>query len=778
MAEGQFNIGGKPVICPSVVPLDLLFFRRIFSNLHRRYGNGAGEVPVAVFQRSVVRLFRLLGMRDVEFNAEEYDVDGSGAVGWFEFVTCWRKSKMSVMLTNAERAFLAMEDPGTCFLGALLSGCLMTLIFANCTCFMLATMPNMKHQKDDCPRCEPEVLSIFEWLEGICVAIFSLEYGLRLALAPISRSELLDYEKIMEMVTEHEELRIPSAWERLLRFLIQPMNIIDLFAIAPYYMEVLLDIVASNLTVLRVLRLTRLFRIVKLGRYLEVLQLVVRVFNKSLQVLFVLLIYLILAVCFSAAVIFFLEGGTWDPDVQEYVRSSHEGERSVSPFKSIPHSFWWCIVTFTTVGYGDVVPVTTLGKLVAASTMLGGVLVLAMPISAISMNFAEVWASWCEERRMEAEARMVDVVSVSKALEGMESRNRVLLEVYDSQIGNSESEFLGEVELSNLPVDSMEVTVKADEIVPLESNLDKKATDKVSGALVFGFTWTPYNVHEEGGHLPGSIWGQLEVRVQRAEGLMVSDWKKGGMRDAFVVVHAWPQPPANLNNDEDCRSKRLETRIVSDSLNPVWNEKIHFEFDWPRDWQSLEERIFSGPEHFAPTDSFQPDALRYSASSRSLSKNFGSASQPHLSPNRSSSSLDVMSFGRLRRRLSPTSSHHSSDFHNPRSPHDHTHATIEASDVTQLRHAVASQGQELKLLGSRVAEMHSTMLRLEALLLPAHKTQQESGKPHPEQSMSVQSLQGEWAAESQLLAKANVGVLLQQPESSALMPGVVSEPPD
>mmetsp|Transcript_119411 Transcript_119411/g.333140 ORF Transcript_119411/g.333140 Transcript_119411/m.333140 type:complete len:738 (+) Transcript_119411:103-2316(+) len=577
--------GNMPMITPYSVPLDLLFFRRFFSSLLRRYGNDkAGEIPTSVFQRSVVRLFKVLGMRDLDFEAEEYDVDGSGAVGWFEFVSCWRKTQVTVTLSLGERIFLAMEEPSTCFIGQVLNIIVTMLIFVSCVLFILGTMPELR--RISCDTCEPEEHEIFEVLEGICIVVFTFEFLLRAATAPFARTELLDYERILRMVSDLDGLSFPSPLVRFVHFILAPMNLIDIFVIVPFYLERTLaqGMVVSNFTVLRVLRLTRLFRLIKLGKYFEVLEIIVRVFRRSTKMLYVLGVYLVLGVCFMSAAIYYVEMGTWDPDERAYMRVVN-GEASATPFLSIPHAFWWCVVTFTTVGYGDVVPVTPMGKIVASVTMVSGILVLAMPISVISMSFTEVWAEWNEERRLDAETRQSDLNSVLEALQVMDSRSHLLVELWDDLHGREEPEFLGEVEWEDLPIDSPDVETE-ERLMPLKPNWDKRATDKVTGSLLTSFTWQPTSTtmegHEENEGDGPVIQGNLEVRVQSAQGLQRSDWKKAGMRDVYAVVHCWPRPPETNGS----KSEKHRTATITGTLNPVWEEEMAiFGFRWPLDWR-------------------------------------------------------------------------------------------------------------------------------------------------------------------------------------------------
>lgn len=113
----------------------------------------------------------------------------------------------------------------------------------------------------------------------------------------------------------------------------------------------------------------------------------------ALQLFFMILVLVL--VVFSSA-IYYMERGDWDEVAKKYYRKNEmpyldeppEGT-DPSPFQSIPQSVWWCMVTLTTVGYGDVVPVTYAGQIVATATMLVGLIMLALPLSIIGTNFIE-----------------------------------------------------------------------------------------------------------------------------------------------------------------------------------------------------------------------------------------------------------------------------------------------------------------------------------------------------------------------------------------------------
>eukprot|EP00466_Bigelowiella_natans_P003814 jgi/Bigna1/36400/e_gw1.14.214.1 len=155
------------------------------------------------------------------------------------------------------------------------------------------------------------------------------------------------------------------------------MNLVDLLSIMPILFLIFDSNGGAGFQVVRVLRLTRAFRVFKLGKYSEGLILFHRVIAKSLSALYLLFFFMLISTIVFGSTIYYAERGNWD-------------DEKGSPFTSIPRSFWWVIVTSTTVGYGDMVPRTTTGRFVGTLAMYFGILVLAMPLAIISSNFQRV----------------------------------------------------------------------------------------------------------------------------------------------------------------------------------------------------------------------------------------------------------------------------------------------------------------------------------------------------------------------------------------------------
>jgi voltage-gated potassium channel len=181
------------------------------------------------------------------------------------------------------------------------------------------------------------------------VAVFSIEYLLRL----------------WSCVEIPMLSRMPR-WQARARFAARPIMLIDLFAVLPFYFSWLVPVD------LRVLRVLRLFRLLKLARYSPALQTLGRVVQDEYRALLGALLIILVLLLFSSTAIYFLESSA-QPD----------------KFGSIPASAWWALATLTTVGYGDIVPITPLGKLLGGVVMLLGVGMIALPVAIIATGFSQ-----------------------------------------------------------------------------------------------------------------------------------------------------------------------------------------------------------------------------------------------------------------------------------------------------------------------------------------------------------------------------------------------------
>jgi voltage-gated potassium channel len=156
-----------------------------------------------------------------------------------------------------------------------------------------------------------------------------------------------------------------------IRFALTPLAIVDMLAVLPFYLP-FLSVDLRVLRMFRLLRIMRLMRVAKLARYSESLQMLMRVLRAKreqlISAVFILLIMLVVA----ATLVFYAEN-----------------KAQPKAFSSIPAAMWWAAVTLTTVGYGDIYPITILGRIMGAMTAMLGIGMFALPTAILGAGFLE-----------------------------------------------------------------------------------------------------------------------------------------------------------------------------------------------------------------------------------------------------------------------------------------------------------------------------------------------------------------------------------------------------
>jgi voltage-gated potassium channel len=156
------------------------------------------------------------------------------------------------------------------------------------------------------------------------------------------------------------------AWRARLAFVISPMAVIDLLAVAPFYLSLLIPID------LRYLRFFRLLRLLKLSHYFDGLQVFLTVLQREAGAMAGALLTMTVLIVVSACLMFTVENAAMP-----------------GHFETISEAIWWAVVTLTTVGYGDITPITFAGKLLAIAIMLLGVGTMALPAGILAARFTE-----------------------------------------------------------------------------------------------------------------------------------------------------------------------------------------------------------------------------------------------------------------------------------------------------------------------------------------------------------------------------------------------------
>ncbi|XP_018549149.1 potassium voltage-gated channel subfamily G member 1 isoform X1 [Lates calcarifer] len=244
----------------------------------------------------------------------------------------------------------------------------LSVLFVTITAINLSisTLPAMR-EEEEAGTCSRMCYNIFI-VETVCVAWFSLEFTLRFIQ---DRSKLT--------------------------FLRQPLNLIDVVAILPYYITLLVDSTSKGEKrlgsgssyldkvglVLRVLRALRILYVMRLARHSLGLQTLGLTARRCTREFGLLLLFLCVAIALYSPLLYLIENEM----------------ATTQEFTSIPATYWWAVITMTTVGYGDMVPRSIPGQVVALSSILSGILLMAFPVTSIFHTFSRSYVELKQEQQ-------------------------------------------------------------------------------------------------------------------------------------------------------------------------------------------------------------------------------------------------------------------------------------------------------------------------------------------------------------------------------------------
>ena len=192
---------------------------------------------------------------------------------------------------------------------------------------------------------------LFQLFETLSVAIFTVEYIFRLWSCTV-------------------DPRYSHPVFGRFRYAISPMGLIDLIAILPFYLP---KLIVADLRILRILRMFTVFRLLKVGRHSQAFHVVVQAIKKRRTELFMTVALVVVMLVVSSSLMYYAERDN-QPDV----------------FSSIPESMWWGIITLSTIGYGDVTPISPAGKILGGIIALLGIGLFALPTGILASSFMQV----------------------------------------------------------------------------------------------------------------------------------------------------------------------------------------------------------------------------------------------------------------------------------------------------------------------------------------------------------------------------------------------------
>ena len=346
-------------------------------------GEVTTEELISAFENMEVEMSR----EEIKSMVYKIDEDKSGAIDFEEFACVLFKLDQGLMdmhdntqleeeTVEADPSFVEnirqelwalFDDPGSSKLAQIISLSIMVLIGISCTSFVVETLPDLQGS---------ESKAAFKQLEKICIVLFTVEFACRILSCP-----------------------------NLANFCTSILNIIDFVAILPFYIEAASSSGeqgedSSPSGAIRIVRLVRIFRVFKIGRYLTWFTVFAETLKESAAPLGMVVFVIAICTVLFSSLLFFVEKGMWSPELETFVL---DDGYTAATFTSIPGTIWFTFSTMTTVGYGDVFPTSSFGKIISGISGVSGILILAVPISVISSNFSRQYAKMDKKAKVRKE---------------------------------------------------------------------------------------------------------------------------------------------------------------------------------------------------------------------------------------------------------------------------------------------------------------------------------------------------------------------------------------
>lgn len=622
-----------PFVIAKEQDLDPLFFRYVFNHLKDRLSDKMKAmapdpeeaIPIEAFQRTMERLFFVLRDPSLkQFDASCYDNDQNGFVGWGEFNYVFKRTRIKVQLNICERIYYTFDNPDSCRLATILSNVVLLTIAVSSLCFILSTVPECQITPSGDRDGAPVAMHEFEIVELVCLMIFCVEYLMRLLTVWNVRAEVFDQTKLLSLTTGDEIIVLPTLARRVAKFVFAPANIVDLAAILPGVIGLLPNVQLSGggFVVLRLIRLTRVFRAFHTIRGPAIV--IARTIQQSTKALYVLAFNLMLGIVIAGSLMWLAEGGDWDRDTHSYLRVTGETwnpatqqmdkDEAESPFLSIPHAFWWAIVTATTVGYGDQYPTTSMGYIIAVCMMMFSLIMTALPVGVIGGTFSSEWEKFDEEKKKEADDKKVESANIIKAVQRIDPASMsslMLIEVWNERLVKQEAwskapvaltymrphpaEFMGLARIKDLDTlwgvkGGSAVVEKTLELELFgDSDTVKRA---VHGTIKVALKWTPGKSETTwNSALPE---GRLDVKLVSGDNLVNLNFTAPNKEsNPYCMVFVYP----NACPGELIKPAVWRTPTCENQNSPAWNDtadaSTSFTFNWQSAMAEIRERASS-----------------------------------------------------------------------------------------------------------------------------------------------------------------------------------------